>query len=65
MKATEYLNLQEDYRIVLRLWSDTRALYPENSLEVIEMEKQLSAIEYLLEDSEPQLSGDNVHENHR
>jgi hypothetical protein len=65
MKATEYLNLQDDYRIVLRLWSDTRALYPENSLEVIEMEKQLSAIEYLLEDSEPQLSGDNVHENHR
>jgi len=65
MKATEYVNLQDDYRIVLLLWSDTRALYPENSLEVIEMEKQLSAIEYLLEDSEPPLSGDNVHKNHR
>ena len=53
MSAVEYRELQDEYRIALRFWSDTRALYPENSLEVIEMEERLEELEYLLGHTEP------------
>jgi hypothetical protein len=53
MKGSEYFKMQEEYRVILRLWSDTRALYPENSLEVIEIEEKLSEVEYLLGHTEP------------
>jgi hypothetical protein len=51
----EYFKIQEDYRVVLRLWSDTRALYPEDSLEVSEIEEKLSELEYSLGRMEPAL----------
>jgi hypothetical protein len=51
--GTEYFNMQDEYRTLLRVWSDTRALYPEDSLEVIEIEEKLSEVEHLLAHTEP------------
>jgi hypothetical protein len=53
--GTEYFKIQDEYRDMLRLWSDTRALYPEGSLEVIEIEEPLSELEHFLQQREPSL----------
>lgn len=42
------LALREEYRIALRLWSEARALYPEDSAEVERATEHVAILEYEL-----------------
>jgi hypothetical protein len=55
MNATDHSKLQDEYRIVLRLWSEARALYQEGSTEVREVSDKLKEMECLLTNTEPKL----------
>ena len=53
VSAAEYRELQNEYRITLRFWSETRALYPPDSWEVGEVCRCLEKMERSLGYTEP------------
>ena len=49
-----HAELEKEYRIAVRLWSEARALYPANSPEIASAEEQLTRLEtQLLEPDNP------------
>jgi hypothetical protein len=55
MSAAEYSELQNEYRITVRFWSETRALYSPDSWEVEEVGRCLEKLERCLGYTEPPL----------
>ena len=47
-KSKRYMELVEEYRVALGLWSEARALYPVDSLEVQRATEHLEVLEYNL-----------------
>lgn len=46
--TAEHLALIEEYRMALRLWSESRVLYPEDAPEVTEATRHIETLEELL-----------------
>ena len=46
--SSKHMALLDEYRIALRLWSETRALYLPEAVEIVQATKHLEDLEYEL-----------------